>query len=114
MTLIYKILSKAEWRAAPAAGVFRGSAVDLNDGYIHFSSAAQAPETAAKHFSGRHDLMLFAVEAENLGSQLHWETSRGGERFPHLYAELPLSAVVWVRPLPLGADGRYDFGILAP
>jgi uncharacterized protein (DUF952 family) len=114
MALIYKILGAADWRAAETAGVFRGSGVDLSDGYIHFSTAAQAGETAAKWFSRRDDLMLVAVEAEILGSQLRWETSRGGERFPHLYAELPLSAVAWVRPLPLSAGGRHDFGSLEP
>ena len=114
MALVYKILGAAEWRAAETAGVFGGSGVDLSDGYIHFSTAAQAPETAAKWFSGRGDLMLVAVETESLGAQLRWEISRGGLKFPHLYAELPLSAVVWARALPLSADGRHDFGGLAP
>ena len=82
MALIYKILGAADWRAAETAGVFGGSGIDLSDGYIHFSTAAQAPETAAKWFSGRDDLMLVAVETETLGSRLRWEISRGGQRFP--------------------------------
>ena len=114
MGLIYKILGAADWGAAETAGVFCGAGVDLSDGYIHFSTAAQAPETAAKWFCGRDDLMLVAVETETFGSQLRWEISRGGQRFPHLYGELPLSAVAWVRPLPLSADGRLDFGSLEP
>jgi uncharacterized protein (DUF952 family) len=109
MTLVFKIVSTEEWRAAEAAGTFSGAAVDRADGYIHFSTAAQAPETAAKWFGGRDDLMLVAVDAAALGADLVWEPSRGGALFPHLYASLPLSAVVWSRPLPLGPDGRHVF-----
>ena len=112
MTLIFKILGAEEWRAAEAAGVFIGSAVDRADGYIHFSSAAQAPETAAKWFAGRRDLILAAVDSEALGPALRWEPSRGGALFPHLYGPLPLAAVVWTRALPLDEEGRCVFGSL--
>ncbi len=110
MRLILKIVGADEWRAAEAAGVFAGSAVDLADGYIHFSSLDQAAETAAKWFAGRGDLMLVAVDAEVLGARLRWEPSRGGALFPHLYSALALSDVLWARPLPLGPDGRHEFG----
>ncbi len=110
MTLIFKIVASGEWLAAKSAGAFAGAAVDRADGYIHFSTAAQAPETAAKWFAGRKDLTLVAVDAEALGADLKWEPSRGGALFPHLYAPLPMSAVLWSRPLPLGPDGRHDFG----
>jgi uncharacterized protein (DUF952 family) len=109
VTTLYKILSDAEWRKAQAAGLFHGSAVDIRDGYIHFSTAAQAAETAAKHFAGQHDLVLLAVEAETLGDALKWEPSRGGALFPHLYAPLGIEAVTRADPLPLGADGRHVF-----
>jgi uncharacterized protein (DUF952 family) len=109
MTLIYKICSQALWRDAERAGVFLGAGVDPTDGYIHFSTAAQAPETAARHFSGKDDLVLVAVDAEGLGEALRYEPSRGGDLFPHLYASLRLDAVRWVRPLPLGPDGRHVF-----
>ena len=112
MTLIFKIVGADEWRAAEAAGVFIGSAVDQADGYIHFSSAAQAPETAAKWFVGRRDLILAAVDADALGPALRWEPSRGGALFPHLYGPLPLAAVVWMRPLPLDEEGGWVFGSL--
>jgi uncharacterized protein (DUF952 family) len=113
MTLVFKILATEEWRAAERDGVFTGAAVDRADGYIHFSTAAQAPETAAKWFAGRADLTLVAVEADALGAPLRWEPSRGGALFPHLYGLLPMRAVVWSRPLPLGPDGRHVFGDLA-
>ncbi len=112
MALIFKIVAAEEWRAA-AAGVFLGSEVDRKDGYIHFSTAAQTPETAAKWFAGRADLVLAAVKADSLGPALRWEPSRGGALFPHLYGALPLAAIAWARPLPLNADGRHDFGAFA-
>ena len=110
--VVYKIVATGEWAEAEAAGVFRGASVDCADGFIHFSTAEQAPETAAKWFAGRADLTLAAVDAEALGKDLRWEPSRGGALFPHLYAALPMSVVAWSRPLPLGADGRHIFGSL--
>jgi uncharacterized protein (DUF952 family) len=112
MTLIFKIVGADEWRDAEARGVFEGSSIDRADGYIHFSSAEQAAETAARHFVGRKDLMLAAVETEPLGDKLKWEPSRGGALFPHLYGPLPLAVVRWVRALPLGPDDRHIFGSL--
>jgi len=111
---IYKICSAALWREAEGAGAFRGSAVDLRDGYIHFSAAEQVAETAAKHFSGERDLVLVAVDAAALGEALRWEPSRGGALFPHLYGPLRVSAVRRIDPLPLGADGRHVFPELLP
>ena len=112
MNLIFKIVSAEEWRVAETTGVFAGAGVDIVDGYIHFSAAHQAAETAAKWFSGRSDLIIVAVDADALGAALRWEPSRGGALFPHLYAPLSLASVLWTRPLVLGADGRHIFGNL--
>lgn len=109
MPLIYKICPRDLWRQAERDGVFRGAPVDRADGYIHFSSADQVAETAAKHFAGATDLILVAVEADVLGSALRWEPSRGGALFPHLYGELSLDHVQWAKPLPLGLDGHHRF-----
>ena len=109
MPLIYKICPAALWRQAQSDGTFRGSPVDLADGFIHFSTAAQARKTAAKHFAGQRDLVLVAIDSEKLGNDLKWEPSRGGALFPHLYAPLDVKAVTSVVPLPLGADGRHVF-----
>lgn len=103
--MIYKILPEAAWSQAEAAGSFRGSAVDLADGYIHFSTAAQVAETAAKHFAGAADLVIVAVDEDLLGTALEWEPSRGGALFPHLYAPLAVQLAAWVKPLPLGENG---------
>ena len=94
MTTIYKICTASEWHEAKQAGAYGGSAVDLKDGFIHFSTAEQARETAAKWFAGQCDLVLVAVDADALGDKLKWEPSRGGALFPHLYAPLPLSSVL--------------------
>ena len=107
MTTIYKICRAAEWAEAERAGAFAGSEVDRRDGYIHFSTAEQVAETAAKYFAGIADLVLIAVDGDKLGAALEWEPARGGALFPHLYGVLPLTAVVWVRPLPLDAAGGH-------
>jgi uncharacterized protein (DUF952 family) len=109
MSLIYKICEHASWREAEREGIFRGAPVDFADGYIHFSTADQVAETAARHFAGQQEIVLVAVEAAALGPALKWEPSRGGALFPHLHGDLPLALVAWVRPLPLGADGRHLF-----
>jgi uncharacterized protein (DUF952 family) len=106
---IYKIAPRALWREAEAAGVFAGAPVDHAAGFIHFSTAEQLRETAAKHFAGQSDLVLVAVNAGALGEALRYEVSRGSALFPHLYAELALDSVIWVKPLPLGEDGRHQF-----
>ena len=104
---LYKIVTETLWQQARQTGIFHGAGIDLQDGFIHFSTAAQVRETAAKHFAGVTGLLLVAVGAENLN--LLWEPSRGGDLFPHLYEVLPLSAVRWVRPLPLDENGVHVF-----
>ena len=106
MTTIYKICDQALWSKAKAAGRLVGAPVDLRDGFIHFSTAAQLAGTAAKHFSGATNLVLLAVDSDALGAELKWEVSRGGELFPHLYAPLPLDAVLSVIALDDEIDGQ--------
>jgi len=113
-TTIYKICDRVRWRKAERDGLFDGAPGDLRDGFIHFSTAVQVRETAEKHFAGADDLMLIAVDADSLADALKWEVSRGGALFPHLYGILPLTAVLWARPLPLGPDRRHVFPELAP
>ncbi|MEM1376490.1 MAG: DUF952 domain-containing protein [Pseudomonadota bacterium] len=108
-TFIYKIATRDQWNAAQAAGIFRGAPIDLDDGYIHFSTAAQARETASKHFKGQSDLLILTVATAALGTALKYEPSRGGQLFPHLYAPLAIEAVQKVDPLPLASDGHHIF-----
>jgi len=110
--IIYKILPERSWLEAVTRGSFGGSPVDEEDGFIHFSTALQVRDTAAKHFAGVTDLVIVAVSAAALGAQLRWEPSRGGDLFPHLYAALPMAAVRWFEPLPLDRAGRHVFPAL--
>lgn len=110
--LIYTMVRDADWREARAAGQYRGSAEDARDGFLHFSTAAQLRASAAKHRAGQPDLWLVAADAAALGVALRWEPASGGRRpglFPHLYGPLPLAAVRWSMPLPLGPDGLHRF-----
>jgi len=111
---IYKICPASAWREAERQGVYRGSAVDLRDGFIHFSTASQLAETAAKHFFGQTGLFLVAVDADALGEALRWEPSRNEELFPHLYGELDLGAVADVLELRTRSDGHHDIPELVP
>jgi uncharacterized protein (DUF952 family) len=104
--LIYKIFRRPEWDDLKARGTTVGAPIDLADGYIHFSTAAQVMETAAKHFAGESDLVLVAADPGRMGDALKWEVSRGGALFPHLYRALNLADVVWDTSLPLGATGH--------
>ena len=113
MSRIYKILPASEWRAAQAQGVFKGSGIDLADGYIHFSTGGQAQETARRYFAGLTDLMLLTLEADDLGPSLKWEPSRGGDLFPHLYGDLGLDKVLDARAIALDAAGIPVLGALA-
>ena len=114
MTTIYKICERAAWQKAENAGSYAGSAVDQRDGFIHFSTADQVGETAAKHFAGQTDLMLIAVDGSALGAALKWEPSRGGALFPHLYGALAVTAVRWARPLPDEVGGQREIAELEP
>lgn len=104
--LIFKIFRPSEWHELHVQGTTKGAPIDVADGYIHFSTAAQIAETAAKHFADAGDLMVLALEADTLGGDLKWEVSRGDQMFPHLYRDMRLSDVLWARPYPKGNSGH--------
>ena len=103
--IAYKVLLGSEMEALEADGRFLGAPVDLADGYIHMSTASQLDETVTRHFVGKDDLHIVAVDLSALGSALKWEPSRGGALFPHLYGALTLDAVLAYGPLEREADG---------
>ncbi|MFM1813365.1 MAG: hypothetical protein RLZ98_60 [Pseudomonadota bacterium] len=107
MTQVYKIATGEDWEAACRRGTYAGSADDLRDGFIHFSTAGQLPGTLEKHFAGRDDLVLIAFDAADLGGALKWEPSRGGELFPHLYAALDTTLAHAVMKLAVDDSGRH-------
>lgn len=106
--LIYKIFRAEEWAALQAQGETRGAPIDVADGFVHFSTAEQAAETAAKHFAGAENLTLVACDAQKMGDDLKWEVSRGGALFPHLYRNMRMADVVWAKPLLL-ENGAHRF-----
>ncbi len=103
--MIFKISPRTEWEKV--SGNYAGSAHDTRDGFIHFSTASQLTGTLEKHYAGQDDLLLIAVDESLLGPALKYEASRGGDLFPHLYAPLPLTAVIWARPLSRSANGTF-------
>ncbi len=103
---VYKIFRRPEWKALQGDGKSRGALIDLDDGFIHFSTAAQLAETLARHFAGEDDLLIIALDGERLGGELKWEPSRGGELFPHLYREILMADVLWARPCSLEQAGH--------
>jgi uncharacterized protein (DUF952 family) len=111
---IYKICPASAWREAERQGVYRGSADDARDGFIHFSLPSQVAETARKHFAGQTGLFLIAVDADALGDALRFEPSRNDELFPHLYGELDLGAVIDVKEMHARSDGFHDVPELEP
>ena len=109
MPVIYHLARQHAWQTAEESGVYHGSREDRQDGFLHFSTAAQVAASAAKHRKGETDLLLVAVDSDALGEALRWEPARGGDLFPHLYGDLAMSAVLWAKPLPLGDDGLHRF-----
>lgn len=105
---IYKIFRADEWAQLRQEKSTKGAPIDISDGYVHFSTATQAQETADKHFTGVDGLFLLGCDAGAMGAALKWEVSRGGAEFPHLYRELRMEDVEWAQPLPL-VDGRHQF-----
>ena len=104
-TIGYKILTADQLAALEHDGSFAGSPVDLQDGYIHLSTADQLPETLAKHYAGQDGLQLVAVDLEALGDAVKWEPSRGGALFPHIYGSITLDVVIAYSPLEHEPDG---------
>ena len=104
--IIYKVVRTAEWDSAREAGVFKGSADDERDGFIHLSRASQLRTTLEKHFAGEDGLLLVSLHVDGFGPELKWEPSRGGESFPHLYGPLRLASVHSLVPIHRDGDGR--------
>jgi uncharacterized protein (DUF952 family) len=105
---VYKIVTRAAFDAASAAGEFPQMPIDLKDGFIHLSTAAQLRETLRLHFAGQSDLVVFAVRPFDMGAGLRWEASRGGDLFPHHYGPLASSAIGQQVTVSVGADGAVD------
>ncbi len=108
MRVFYKIIDMGAWRDAEASGAFRGAAIDLKDGYIHLSTGAQLKETARLHFAEATNLALVAIDEAVVLNDLKWETSRGGQLFPHVYGSINPTRILWVKPMPWNGEA-HDF-----
>ena len=102
---VYKVVSRTAFDAAKAAGEFPRMPIDLKDGYIHFSTAAQLSETLRLHFVGQGDLVVFAVRPADMGPGLRWEPSRGGQLFPHHHGGLSRAVIGETADIAVAADG---------
>ena len=103
---IYKICPRPEWESAAKIGTYYGSSDDVCDGFIHFSCASQLAGTLAKHFTNQTDLVLVSVPIVELGTELKWEASRGGQLFPHLYGNLNTALAIAIQKIEHGKDGH--------
>ena len=103
---IYKVLTKQQWAAAEAGALVRAP-VDVEDGYVHFSTRTQLKETLAKWFRGVDGCVLASFDSEVFEHQLKWEKARGGDKFKHVYGEVRASQALSIWLLELDADGTH-------
>ncbi len=90
---IYKITSIDLFENAKKTGILTGMPIDIKDGYMHFSTNDQLLETLNIHFKNAGKLVILGIKTKDVEKNLKWEPSRGGNLFPHLYAELKISMV---------------------
>ena len=104
---VYKICTKSEWSEAKQKNIFKGTALDLKDGYIHFSDKDQVKQTLNKFYVNQTNLIILKVDAQKLES-LTWEQSTDGNMFPHLYSDLNLDFVIKEYDVNLKDNGKHD------
>ncbi len=109
---IYKITTVEIWQKSLQLGILEGMPIDINDGYIHFSTKEQLAQTLSLHFKGHGELVIFAVNTKNIAENLKWEVSRGGALFPHFYDKLKMNMVEFFRVLEVDDNGETDLGWL--
>ena len=108
-SVVYKICSLQSWLSARSTGALAPSRDDQRDGYIHLSAAHQVRGSLARHFAGQADLVLLALNVDDLpAGALVWEKSRDGALFPHLYGVLSSALVSRVIDLALDDEGRHQ------
>jgi uncharacterized protein (DUF952 family) len=108
---IYKITTKSLWYEAQKTGILQGMPIDINDGYMHFSTKDQLFETLRLHFKGQRDIFLLGVRTKDIAQNLKWEASRGSNLFPHLYATLKTSIIAFAKPIEVDANGQTELEI---
>ena len=93
---LYKVLTPQEWEISKASGYIT-TELDLNDGFIHLSNAAQLSTTLALYFSHHEEVILLLPELTQVQDKLIYEAvdsqSKRSGKFGHLYAELRVSQI---------------------
>ncbi len=102
----YKIEDADIWQSAMNNGLYKGSALDVKDGFIHLSTHAQFGETFRRYFAEVPNLIVAKINLAALGDKLKFEPSRGGDLFPHAYCDIPTEAIVAVMPIVCDANNR--------
>ncbi len=106
MSTIIHILSRSDWAQAQAAGTYHAASIDT-EGFIHLSTADQIQHTANNYYQGHSDLVTLIVDTDKIKHELKWELASNGQKFPHVYGDLNLDAVVRVLDLPMQPDGSF-------
>jgi len=97
---VFHIVAADEWAAAGDPYEHPSLA---SEGFIHFSSAAQAGPTTDRYYSAITGLVLLEVDQAALPQPMQWDPAPvtspvAGQLFPHLYTGLPKAAVEAVHP----------------
>lgn len=96
---IYHITSRQAWLEAQRRGAYSAESLQ-SEGFIHCSTRAQVLHVARRFYPGRRGLVLLVIDPAKLHSELKWEPSvppegvAPGARFPHVYGQIGLEAVV--------------------
>jgi glutathione S-transferase len=100
---LFHIALAEDWAAAQTTGEYVMSTRDrtlAEEGFIHCSFADQVDATAARFYADVDDAIVLRIDPRRLTSRVEVEDLFGtGERFPHVYGPIPVTAVVNVRPL---------------
>lgn len=113
MDRIYHLAVGAEWSEAVESGgsyarSTLGKSLD-DEGFIHCSRASQVGTIADLVYRGRRDVMLLVIDPSLVPAEIRLENTEGGDNlFPHVYGELPLTAVVRAEHVPPNDDGTFD------
>lgn len=107
MREIYHLTHQKDWELAKETRNYTPASLKT-EGFIHCSTKEQILATANRRFPAEKDLLLLIIHPEKVGAQIIFEDLRGlGEKHPHIYGKLPISAVETVVPLLPDNDGQF-------
>lgn len=95
--MLFHLTTREAWRRAVAIGDYLAPSLE-DEGFIHLSTAAQWPRVRAARFAATRDLLLLVIDPARVRHEIRFELA-DGDRYPHLYGPLDVSAVIEVRDL---------------